>query len=111
MCILAVSESFATLNCSRQVPPSTEFLRQQSWSWWLFSSPGGLPDPGIESASLMSLALAGEFFTRSYPVATMEFEAKPLNFSPFPSPEDYRARTGVRLLLSLDPDKEDGETK
>ena len=41
----------------------------------------------------------------------MEFEAKPLNFSPFPSPEDYRARTGVRLLLSLDPDKEDGETK
>ena len=111
MCILAVSESFATLNCSRQVPPSTEFLRQQSWSWWLFSSPGGLPDPGIEPASLMSLALAGEFFTRSYPVATMEFEAKPLNFSPFPSPEDYRARTGVRLLLSLDPDKEDGETK
>ena len=28
-----------------------------------FSSPGDLPDPGIEPASLMSPALAGGFFT------------------------------------------------
>ena len=28
-------------------------------------APGDLPDPGMESASLMSSALAGEFFTTS----------------------------------------------
>ena len=35
--------------------------------------PGDLPDPGIELASLLSLALAGEFFTTS---ATWEVLAK-----------------------------------
>ena len=76
---LAVSDSFATLwTVARQVPLSMGFLRQESWSWWLFSFPRGLPDPGIKPVSLMSPALAGEFFTRSYPVATMEFEAKSL---------------------------------
>ena len=28
-----------------------------------FPSPGDLPDPGVKPASLVSLALAGEFFT------------------------------------------------
>ena len=81
------------------------FLRQESWSELLFPSSGDLPDPGMEPASLMAPALAGEFFTRSDPVAKMEFEAKSLNFISFPSPEDYRARAGVRLMHSLDPDK------
>ena len=31
----------------------------------LFPSPGDLPDPGIEPASLTSLALTGVFFTSS----------------------------------------------
>ena len=30
-----------------------------------FPAPGDLPDPGIEPTSLMSPALAGEFFTSS----------------------------------------------
>ena len=34
-------------------------------SWNGFSPPGDLPDPGIEPTSLMSLALAGGFFTSS----------------------------------------------
>jgi len=36
------------------------FLRQEYWKGLSFSSPGHLPDPGIEPTSL---ALAGGFFT------------------------------------------------
>ena len=46
-------------------PLSMEFSRQEYWSGMPFPSPGDLPDPGIESASLMSPALAGGFFTTS----------------------------------------------
>ena len=36
-----------------------------NWSGLPFPSPGDLPDPGIEPASLMSPAVAGGFFTTS----------------------------------------------
>jgi hypothetical protein len=39
------------------------FSRQDYWSGLPCPPPGDLPDPGIEPASLMSLALAGGFFT------------------------------------------------
>ena len=39
------------------------FTWQEYWSGLPFSSPGDLPNPGIEPASLMSLTLAGRFFT------------------------------------------------
>ena len=40
------------------------FLRQEYWSGLPFPSPGDLPDPGIEPASLAGdPALAGSFFT------------------------------------------------
>ena len=39
---------------------STEFSRQEDWNGLPFPTPGDLPDPGIE---LVSLALAGRFFT------------------------------------------------
>ena len=42
-----------------------EFSRQEYWSGWPFPPPGDLPDPGIESASLVSPALAGWFFIAS----------------------------------------------
>ena len=41
------------------------FSRQEYWSQQSFLSPGDLPDPGIEPLSLMSLGLAGRFFTTS----------------------------------------------
>ena len=34
-----------------QSPQSMDFFRQEYWSGLSFPSPGGLPDPGIESAS------------------------------------------------------------
>ena len=44
---------------------SMGFSRQEYWSGSSFPSPGNLPNPGIEPESLMSPALAGEFFTTS----------------------------------------------
>ena len=39
------------------------FLRQEYWSGLPGPPPGDLSDPGIEPVSLMSLDLAGGFFT------------------------------------------------
>ena len=46
-------------------PLSMGFFRQEYWSRLPCPSPGVLPDPGIESMSLMIPALAGRFFTTS----------------------------------------------
>ena len=48
-----------------QAPLSMGFSRQGYWSGLPWPSPGDLPDPRIEPLSLMSPALAGEFFTAS----------------------------------------------
>ena len=42
-----------------------EFLRQEYWSGLPCPSPGHLPDPWIEPASLVSPSLAGAFFSTS----------------------------------------------
>ena len=42
-----------------------EFSMQESWSGLPFPTPGDPPDPGIESMSLVSPALAGRFFITS----------------------------------------------
>ena len=47
---------------ARQAPLSMGFSRQEYWSGLLRPHPGDLPDPGIETSSLMS-PLAGGFFT------------------------------------------------
>ena len=41
------------------------FSRQEYWSGLPCPSPGALPSPRIEPVSLLSLALAGGFFTTS----------------------------------------------
>ena len=50
---------------AHQAPLSMGFSRQENWSGLLCSSPGDLPDPGIEPESVMSPALAGRFLTNS----------------------------------------------
>ena len=45
-----------------QLPLSMGFSRQEYWSRLPFPSLGDLPDPGIESASLVSPALEGGFY-------------------------------------------------
>ena len=53
------------LSIAYRAPLSAGFSRQEYWSGLPCPPPGGLPDPGMEPASLMSLALAGRFFTTS----------------------------------------------
>ena len=48
-----------------QVPLSMGFPRQEYWSVLPFPPPGDLPNPGIETVSLGSPALAGRLFTTS----------------------------------------------
>jgi len=50
---------------ARKAPLSMGFSRQEYWSGLPCLPPGDLPDRGIELVSLMSLALAGGFFTTS----------------------------------------------
>ena len=50
---------------ARQTPLSVGSSRQEGWSWLPCPSPGDLPDPGIERASLTSPAPSGGFFTTS----------------------------------------------
>ena len=49
---------------AQQTSSSTGFTKQEYWSGLPFPSPGGLPDPEIESKSP---ALAGRFFTTEPP--------------------------------------------
>ena len=53
----------ASCTVAHQDPLSLEFSRQEYWRALPFPTPGDLLDPGIESVSPESPALAGGFFT------------------------------------------------
>ena len=55
------------MTIARQAPLSMGFSRQEYWSGLPFPTPGDLPNPEVEPASLMSPALAGRFFTTGAP--------------------------------------------
>ena len=52
---------------AHQAPLSMEFSRQEYWSGLPFPTSRDLSNPGIESKSLASPALAGRFFTTEPP--------------------------------------------
>ena len=52
---------------AHQGPLSMGFSRQEYWSGLPFPSPGGLPDPGTELASLAYSVWVGRFFTTEPP--------------------------------------------
>ena len=60
-----MSDSATLWTIALQAPLSMGFSRQEYWSGLPYPPPGDLPDPGIEPVSLISLALAGGFFTTS----------------------------------------------
>ena len=69
-CVLKSLQSCSTLcnpmDCVAYHPPlSMGFSRQEYWNGLPCPPPGDLPDPGMELVSLMSPALASEFFTTS----------------------------------------------
>ena len=53
--------------CIPQAPLLMGFSMQEYWSGLLFSSPGDLPNPGIQLMSPVSPALAGGFFSPDSP--------------------------------------------
>ena len=60
------AQPFATLRTvACQALLSMGFSRREYWSGLTCPPPGDIPDPGIEPTSLMSPALAVEFFTTS----------------------------------------------
>ena len=60
-----MSNSVTPWTAAHQAPLSTEVPRQEYWSALPFPTPGDLPDPGSEPASLASPALASIFLTTS----------------------------------------------
>ena len=66
--MLSHVQLFATLwTVACQAPLSMGFFRQDYWSELPFATPGDLPNLGIKPTSLMSPALAAEFFTTELP--------------------------------------------
>ena len=61
--VLSHVQLFATpWTIALQAPLSMGFSRQEYWRGLPFPTPGDLPNPGIEPASLASPVLAGGFF-------------------------------------------------
>ena len=71
MCVLRRFSNvrlFETLcTIAHQSPLSWGFSRQEDWSGLLCPPPQDLPDPGIESTSVVSPALAGRFLPLAPP--------------------------------------------
>ena len=62
--LLSRVQLFTTLwTEAHHAPLSMELSRQEYWNGLPFPSPGDLPNPGTETMSLVSPALAGGFFT------------------------------------------------
>ena len=58
-----MSDPVTPWTVAQQIPLSMKFSKQEYWSGLSFPSPGDLPNPGIEPASLPSPPSAGKFFT------------------------------------------------
>ena len=76
-----MSDSATPWTVDHRAPLSMEFPRQEQWSGLPFPSPGNLPDPGMEAASLVSPALASGFLT-----AELSHQG-----SPHPKLEEWKA--------------------
>ena len=64
-CFSCVQLFVALWATAHQSPLLMRFSRQEYWTALSFLTPGDLPNPGMTLASLMSPALAGEFFNTS----------------------------------------------
>ena len=68
VCLFSCVQLFMTLwTAARQTPLSMGFSRQEYWNGLPVPSPGDFPESVTASASLVSSALAGRFFTMAPP--------------------------------------------
>ena len=103
VCVLSCVRLFAiSWTVAPQVSLSMEFSRQEYWIGLPFPPPGDLSDPGIKSASAMSLALAGGFFPTAPP-------GKPFLKTIFVS--SCALQAGRNVPLPLGGEKETGRRK
>ena len=85
-------DSFVTpWTAACQAPLSMGFPKQEHWNGLPFLSPGDLPDPGIESRSPVSPALAGGF---------SELPGKPIKAQALFALFAQELRIPVKLLTS-----------
>ena len=70
-----------TVACQAPLSMARIFSRQEDWSGLPFPTLGDLPDPGFEPVSLVSLALAGRFFTTGTTWEALRKNTAPLNSS------------------------------
>ena len=102
--MLSCVQLLATLwTVDHQAPLSMRFCRQEYWSALLCPPPGDLPDPGIESTSLTSPALAGRFFTTSAIALILPeiLEARRLCVIPFTDHWGKRTATRPKFHLNV----------
>ena len=71
-CFSCVQLIVTSWTVAHQAPLCMGFSRQEYWSGLPFPTSGHLPNPGIESVSLVS-ALAGGFFTTAPPGKPMVY--------------------------------------
>ena len=83
-CVLSCVWLFETLwTVAPQAPLSMEVFRQEYWSELPLPIPGDLPQPGIKPSSLVSLALAGRFFTSELPRKPYHVHINPIQLAYF----------------------------
>ena len=75
MCECSAAQLCPTLwTVARKAPLSMEFCRQEYWNKLPFSSPGDLPDPGIEPRSPMLQVDSLQFEPPGKPILTYIFK-------------------------------------
>ena len=85
VCVLSCARLFVTSwTVARQAPLSMGFPRQEHWRRLPVPTPGDLPHPGIQPASLVAPALAGGLFTTLYLFTTSTTWALGRRFSGLP---------------------------
>ena len=70
-----------TISSSHQAPLAMGFSRQEYWSGLPCTSPGDLPDPGIELVSLASPALVGGFASPALAGPELASESEIVSYS------------------------------
>ena len=79
---------------AHQAPLSMGCSRQKYWSGLPCPSPGGLPNPAIEPASLTSPELTGRFFTTGATWEALSFYEISINRTKFLVIKDYILKEG-----------------
>ena len=97
-----MSNSVTPCTVACQAPLSMEFSRQEYWRGLPFPFPGDLPNLGIKTASLASLALASKFFTTAPPgELTKKLVKLSSSSSHFEAIKEVKSRFREALLYHL----------